>query len=51
MDEKRVARKIVEVWKGIEKGVFIPNDAASNWKCKGCSYKKACDDWFQEVVK
>ena len=51
MDEKRAARKIAEVWKGIEKGVFIPNDGSSNWKCKGCNYKKACDDWFQEVVK
>jgi len=47
-DEKRAIRKIVEVWKGIYKGVFIPNDSTSNWKCKGCSFKKPCDEWFME---
>jgi len=26
MDERRVARKILGVWDGIKKGVFIPND-------------------------
>jgi len=46
-DEIRAVKKIIEVWKGIEKGVFIPNDGSSNWKCKGCAYKKACDDWFR----
>ena len=51
LDEQRAARKIAEVWNGIEKGVFIPNDGSSNWKCKGCAYKKACDDWFLEVTK
>ena len=45
-DEIRAAKKIREVWDGITKGVFIPNDGSSNWKCKGCAYKKACDDWF-----
>jgi putative RecB family exonuclease len=47
-DEKRATRKIIEVWKGIHKGVFIPNDSTSNWKCKGCSFKKPCDEWFME---
>jgi len=51
LDEQRAAKKIIEVWNGITKGVFIPNDSSSNWKCKGCAYKKACDDWFQEVAK
>jgi len=45
-DEIRAVKKILEVWNGISKGVFIPNDGSSNWKCKGCAYKKACDDWF-----
>jgi len=46
VDEKRAIRKMIEVWKGISKGVFIPNDSPSNWKCKGCSFKKSCDEWF-----
>lgn len=46
MDEKRAMKKIIEVWKGISRGVFIPNDSPTNWKCKGCSFKKHCDDWF-----
>jgi len=46
VDEKRAIRKIIEVWKGISKGVFIPNDQASNWKCKNCSFKTPCDEWF-----
>lgn len=48
VDEKRAIRKIIEVHKGISKGVFIPNDGTSNWKCKGCSFKKSCDEWFME---
>jgi putative RecB family exonuclease len=43
LDEIRAAKKIRLVWEGISKGVFIPNES---WKCKGCSYKNACDDWF-----
>jgi putative RecB family exonuclease len=50
-DENRAVKKIIEVWNGISKNVFIPNDSSSNWKCKGCAHKKACDDWFQEVAK
>ncbi|MFZ4437663.1 MAG: RecB family exonuclease [Syntrophales bacterium] len=48
VDEKRAIRKIVEVQKGISKGVFIPNDSTSNWKCKGCSFKQPCNLWFME---
>jgi putative RecB family exonuclease len=48
VDEQRAIRKISEVWKGISKGVFIPNDSPSNWKCKGCAFKKPCDDWFMK---
>jgi len=39
----------VQVWEGIQKGVFIPND--TSWKCKNCSYKVACDSWFIEKFK
>lgn len=44
IDEIRLIKKIQTVWEGIEKGVFVPND--TSWKCKNCSYKTACDDWF-----
>jgi putative RecB family exonuclease len=50
-DEQRAVKKIQQVWDGINKNVFIPNDSASNWKCKGCAYKNACDTWFLEVPK
>jgi putative RecB family exonuclease len=43
-DEKRLIRKIKSVWDGISKGVFLPND--TGWKCKGCLYKNACNNWF-----
>ena len=45
LDERRVTKKILAVWDGIQKGVFIPNDG--NWKCKGCEYKSHCDDFLQ----
>jgi len=48
VDEKRAIRKIIEVQKAISKGIFIPNDSTSNWKCKGCPYKGPCDQWFME---
>ena len=51
IDEQRAIKKIIQVWNGISKGVFIPNDGSSNWKCKGCAHKKACDDWFMEEEK
>jgi putative RecB family exonuclease len=43
-EERRLLKKIPAAWAGIEKGVFIPND--TSWKCRGCSYKQACRDWF-----
>ena len=48
LDEIRATRKIKEVWKGISKGVFIPND--TSWKCTECFYKTACNDWYREEV-
>ena len=44
IDEKRVIKKITQAWDGISKKVFIPNDGS--WKCKNCSYKTVCDEWF-----
>jgi putative RecB family exonuclease len=44
IDEKRVMKKIAQAWDGIKKEVFIPNDGS--WKCKNCSYKTVCDEWF-----
>ena len=44
LDERRLIKKIKQVADGISKGVFVPNDG--HWKCKGCSYRKACDEWF-----
>jgi putative RecB family exonuclease len=44
-EEKRAIKKIQEVWNGIHKEVFIPNDG--HWKCKNCSLKKHCDEWFE----
>jgi len=46
LDERRLAKKVGQVWEGIKKGVFVPND--TSWKCKGCSYKSACEAWFDE---
>jgi len=45
VEEMKAARKILAVWDGITKGVFIPNDLS--WKCAGCGYKKACQEWFE----
>jgi len=44
IDELRAIRKIQAVYRGIQNEVFIPND--TSWKCKNCSYRKACDEWF-----
>ena len=44
IDEIRLIRKIKQVWDGISKSVYVPND--TSWKCKNCSYKTACDEWF-----
>jgi putative RecB family exonuclease len=46
-DTARVVKKILKVWEGITKGVFIPND--TSWKCKGCGYKRQCDAWFEKA--
>lgn len=45
LDEHRLVKKAIQVWDGITKGVFIPND--TSWKCKNCSYKIACNEWFE----
>jgi putative RecB family exonuclease len=45
-DELRMVRRIKEVWKGINKEVFVPND--TSWKCKGCHYQQACKEWFMK---
>jgi putative RecB family exonuclease len=45
-DERRMVRRIKEVWKGINKEVFVPND--TSWKCKGCHYQNACKEWFEK---
>ncbi len=45
IEEKRAIKKLQEVWNGINKGVFIPNDG--HWKCKGCSFKKHCDEYLE----
>ncbi len=44
-DEHRIRKKIIQVWEGIRKEVFIPND--QSWKCPGCSYKSYCNEWFE----
>jgi putative RecB family exonuclease len=46
IDEIRMERKIRQVWSGISKGVFVPND--TSWKCPRCHHRKACDAWFLE---
>jgi putative RecB family exonuclease len=46
LDEIKATKKIIEVWKGITKGVFIPND--TSWKCNECFYKGACNNWYCE---
>ena len=45
IEEKRAIKKIQEVWRGIHQQIFIPNDG--HWKCKGCGFKKHCDEWFE----
>jgi putative RecB family exonuclease len=45
LDEHKLMKKAVQVWDGIQKRVFIPND--TSWKCKNCSYGKACNEWFE----
>ena len=40
----KAIKKIKQVWDGIQKGVFIPND--TSWRCWSCSYKSYCNEWF-----
>ena len=49
LDEKRLSKKAREVWEGISKGVFIPNDG--HWKCFNCGYKQACEEWTQTKLE
>jgi putative RecB family exonuclease len=42
-DEQRAVKIIQSVWDGISKGVFIPK---FSWKCRGCSFKIHCQNWF-----
>jgi len=44
-DERRLITKVKQVWDGISKQVYVPND--TSWKCKNCSYKKACDEFME----
>jgi len=48
IDEHRLIRKANQVWDGIQKNVFIPND--TSWKCNYCSYKEICNEWFERKV-
>ncbi|MFC1513473.1 RecB family exonuclease [candidate division KSB1 bacterium] len=45
-DEIRTEKKITQVWEGINKEVYIPNE--TSWKCGYCAHKKACNNWFLE---
>ena len=44
IDEKRLIKKIQQVWDGIYKEVFIPNE--SSFYHKTCQYRQHCDEWF-----
>jgi putative RecB family exonuclease len=43
-EEKMAIKKIMAVYDGICKGVFIPNN--NSWKCSGCAYTKECQEWL-----
>jgi len=45
VEERRMIKKIQEVWRGMDKGIFIPNDG--HWKCQSCGYKKKCDEFLE----
>jgi putative RecB family exonuclease len=47
IEEKRLIKKIQEVWRGIHQQIFIPNDGPNNWKCKNCGFKKQCDAFLE----
>ncbi|WP_319406278.1 PD-(D/E)XK nuclease family protein [uncultured Desulfosarcina sp.] len=48
LDERRLIKKAAQVWDGISKGVFVAND--TSWKCKGCAYKQACDEYLEGEI-
>lgn len=48
LDEQRLITKIHQVWDGIQKGVFVPND--TSWKCGNCHFKQACNDFLERRV-
>ena len=48
LDERRLIKKAAQVWDGITKGVFVAND--TSWKCKGCAYKTACDQYLEGEI-
>ncbi len=45
IDERRIVTKVKQVWNGISKNVWVPNDGS--WRCKNCSYKTACDEFLE----
>jgi len=47
-DESRTIKKIQQVWDGIQKEVYIPND--TGWKCGYCAFKNQCDAWLLQKV-
>lgn len=49
MDEIKAIKKILSVWDGICKGVFIPNP--ESWRCASCGYAGVCDAWFMGNYK
>ena len=44
IDEIKLVKKIHQVWQGISKAVWVPND--TSWKHKNCQYRQYCDEWF-----
>ncbi len=46
IDEIRTEKMITQVWDGISKEVFIPNE--TSWKCGYCAHTNACNRWFLE---
>jgi putative RecB family exonuclease len=45
-DINRLRKKVVEVYRGIQQGIFVPND--TSWRCANCAYKIYCDSWFDQ---
>ena len=42
-DERRLVKKVRELDRAIQSGVFVPNDAS--WACPTCSFRDACKKW------